>query len=144
LNRKHLAELDTPATKIFSTIQYLLDSRFANSITNAISNISAHYDLSNDMFASFLSRDMTYSCAIFDPPNSNPGISRASSLDSMATAVGPTSESQLFGKIYDDPLEAAQMRKLHRILELARIRPGDKVLEIGTGWGSLAIEAVRS
>lgn len=43
-----------------------MNSRFVNSISNSINNISAHYDISNDVFASFLSRDMTYSCAIFE------------------------------------------------------------------------------
>ena len=39
-----------------------------NSLTQARRNIVAHYDLSNDLFASFLSEDMTYSCAIFASP----------------------------------------------------------------------------
>jgi cyclopropane-fatty-acyl-phospholipid synthase len=44
---------------------YINALRFTNTIANARSNISAHYDISNDMFAAFLSEDMTYSCAIF-------------------------------------------------------------------------------
>lgn len=43
-----------------------MNSRFINSVSNTVNNISAHYDISNDMFASFLSKDMTYSCAIFE------------------------------------------------------------------------------
>jgi cyclopropane-fatty-acyl-phospholipid synthase len=39
-----------------------------NSLTQARRNIAAHYDLSNDLFAAFLSDDMTYSCAIFASP----------------------------------------------------------------------------
>ena len=42
-----------------------MNIRFANTISNAINNISAHYDISNEMFAAFLSDDMTYSCAVF-------------------------------------------------------------------------------
>lgn len=38
----------------------------------------------------------------------------------------------------DDTLEAAQARRLERILELMRMRPGAEVLEIGCGWGTLA------
>lgn len=34
-------------------------------MSNALLNISAHYDISNDMFAAFLSPDMTYSCPIW-------------------------------------------------------------------------------
>ena len=43
----------------------------------------------------------------------------------------------------DESLEKAQMRKLQRFIDGARIKPTDHVLEIGTGWGSFAIEAVR-
>lgn len=35
------------------------------------------------------------------------------------------------------------MTKLHRFIDGARIKSTDHVLEIGTGWGSFAIEAVR-
>jgi len=44
----------------------------------------------------------------------------------------------------DETLEAAQRRKMLRMIELADVRRGDHVLEIGCGWGSLAIEAARS
>ena len=45
-------------------------------------------------------------------------------------AVGPT----------PGDLEAAQHRKIHTILTKARLRPGDRLLEIGSGWGAMAIE----
>jgi cyclopropane-fatty-acyl-phospholipid synthase len=64
-NRANLDDATTWASSIFSGINFLMNSRFVNSVSNAINNISAHYDISNDMFASFLSKDMTYSCAIF-------------------------------------------------------------------------------
>lgn len=38
----------------------------ANSHEGSKKNIAAHYDLSNDMFEMFLSKDMTYSAGIFD------------------------------------------------------------------------------
>lgn len=50
LNRSNLTELDTSTSKLFSSLNYLLNSRFVNSLSNAISNISAHYDISNKMF----------------------------------------------------------------------------------------------
>jgi cyclopropane-fatty-acyl-phospholipid synthase len=40
-------------------------------------------------------------------------------------------------------LEQAQMRKLRRFITNAKIKQDDHVLEIGTGWGSFAILAVR-
>lgn len=38
-------------------------------------------------------------------------------------------------------LEAAQQRKIHHVLHAARVKPGDRILEFGSGWGGLAIEA---
>lgn len=85
-----------------------MNLRFANTISNAINNISAHYDISNEMFAAFLSSDMTYSSAVFENE--------------------------------EESLEEAQYRKLRMMIKKARITKDDHVLEIGTGWGSLAIE----
>ncbi|MGH3375873.1 MAG: class I SAM-dependent methyltransferase [Actinoallomurus sp.] len=40
-----------------------------------------------------------------------------------------------------DDLADAQRRKIDRLLDLAEVGPGSRVLEIGTGWGELAIRA---
>ena len=40
-----------------------------------------------------------------------------------------------------DTLEVASTRKLDRICEKLRLQPGDRVLEIGTGWGGFALHA---
>ncbi|MFJ8061420.1 class I SAM-dependent methyltransferase [Streptomyces sp. NPDC096142] len=40
-----------------------------------------------------------------------------------------------------DDLHAAQIRKIDRILDLAGVGPGTRMLEIGTGWGALAVRA---
>ena len=42
-----------------------------------------------------------------------------------------------------DDLEAAQRRKVSLLLDRLDLKPGDRLLEIGCGWGSLAIEAAR-
>lgn len=93
-------------------------ARANNALGNALLNISAHYDISNDMFAAFLSPDMTYSCAVWDR------LHDVSTTDSK------------------ESLESAQLRKLHRFVDGCKIKADDHVLEIGTGWGSFAIEAV--
>ena len=43
----------------------------------------------------------------------------------------------------DDSLEDAQIEKLDRICRKLRLGPGDRVLEIGTGWGGFAFHAAR-
>jgi cyclopropane-fatty-acyl-phospholipid synthase len=78
-------------------------------------NIAEHYDLSNELFGEFLDETMTYSCALFDQlPGRTPQWS---------------------------DLAVAQRRKIDRLLDVAGIRGGSRVLEIGTGWGELAIRA---
>ena len=78
-------------------------------------NIAEHYDLSNDLFAAFLDETMTYSCALF--------------TQLPARTPGP------------HDLAAAQRRKVDRLLDMAEVGRGSRVLEIGTGWGELCIRA---
>ena len=87
-----------------------------NTLDGSRSNIAAHYDLSNDLFAAFLDPTMTYSSAWFD--DSEP----------VETATR---------------LEEAQLRKIDGILDLAGVQAGTRLLEIGSGWGSLAIRAAQ-
>jgi cyclopropane-fatty-acyl-phospholipid synthase len=42
-----------------------------------------------------------------------------------------------------DDLHSAQLRKIDGILDLAGVRAGMHVLEIGTGWGALAVRAAE-
>jgi len=46
--------------------------------------------------------------------------------------------SALFAGNTAQPMAQAQSAKVQRALELAHVRPGDRVLEIGCGWGALA------
>jgi cyclopropane-fatty-acyl-phospholipid synthase len=75
-------------------------------------NIARHYDLSNDLFATFLDGSMTYSSALFAP-----GV--------------------------DETLAQAQARKIDRLLDATGVGRGTRLLEIGTGWGGLALRAAR-
>ncbi|MFJ6820922.1 class I SAM-dependent methyltransferase [Streptomyces niveus] len=75
-------------------------------------NISHHYDLSNELFALFLDETLSYSSALFR------GFPADASM-----------------------LPAAQHRKIDRLLDEALVGPGTRLLEIGTGWGELAIRA---
>ncbi|KAK1531591.1 cyclopropane-fatty-acyl-phospholipid synthase [Colletotrichum paranaense] len=118
VNREEMGNGTTWISSLSTTVSSL--ARTTNTLSNALLNISAHYDISNDMFAAFLSPDMTYSCPIWKPQSS---------------AEDPNEP--------EETLEQAQMTKLHRFIDGARIKPSDHVLEIGTGWGSFAIEAVK-
>lgn len=42
-----------------------------------------------------------------------------------------------------ESLEQAQFNKIDRMLDLAEAKPGDSILEIGTGWGALALRAAQ-
>ncbi|MDQ2737212.1 MAG: cyclopropane-fatty-acyl-phospholipid synthase family protein [Actinomycetota bacterium] len=83
-----------------------------NTLTGARENIHRHYDLSNDLFQQFLDKTMTYLSAWYE-----------------------------FGDHPAADLQKAQLRKIDGILDLARVRPGSRILEIGSGWGGLAIRA---
>ncbi len=43
----------------------------------------------------------------------------------------------------EDTLENASTRKLDRICRKLDLKPGDRVIEIGTGWGGFAVHAAR-
>lgn len=43
----------------------------------------------------------------------------------------------------DEPLDVAQRRKLELICRKLRLRPGERFLDVGCGWGSLVLHAAR-
>ena len=53
-----------------------------------------------------------------------------------------TYSSAYFGDYYET-LEMAQTAKIDRMLDLAGVQAGDHILEIGSGWGALAIRAAQ-
>lgn len=97
------------ALSIFNKFTHLLNM---NTKLGSGRNIEAHYDLSNELFATFLDQSMTYSCAKF------------------------TSDAQ--------SLEDAQKAKLDSICKKLKLLPTDTVLEIGSGWGALAIHIAQT
>jgi cyclopropane-fatty-acyl-phospholipid synthase len=75
--------------------------------------IAHHYDLSNDFYALVLDPRMAYSCAYW-------------------TSGDP-----------DYTLPDAQADKLDLVCRKLSLRPGQRLLDVGCGWGSLSIHAAR-
>jgi cyclopropane-fatty-acyl-phospholipid synthase len=86
----------------------LLDS---NTRAGSRRNIRRHYDLSNELFASFLDETLTYSSALFESPGQSLAGAQLAKVDGACRALG--------------------------------LRAGDELLEIGSGWGTLALHAAR-
>lgn len=89
----------------------------------SLKNIHAHYDISNDLFKSFLDKKtMMYSSAIFD---------------AIKAPKGQT------GLIFRGSLEQAQKRKLDTLLSRGQLKSTHTILDIGFGWGGLSIYAAK-
>jgi cyclopropane-fatty-acyl-phospholipid synthase len=78
--------------------------------------IQFHYDIGNEFYKLWLDRQMVYSCAYFEDWS-----------DESA-----------------DTLDAAQEAKLDLICRKLRLKPGEKLLDIGCGWGALVMHAVAN
>ena len=97
-------------------VRYLFHHRWRrNSIHGSRKNIRDHYDLGNDFYELFLDPTLNYSSGIFEPGR-------------LAAGVPERQE-----------MEAASIRKMDLVCRKLQLGPKDHVLEIGTGWGGLAI-----
>jgi cyclopropane-fatty-acyl-phospholipid synthase len=103
--------LEKSFSKVLSLPKWIYHKARKNTKEGSKKNILAHYDLGNDMYKTFLDKEMMYSSAIY--PNQ------------QAT------------------LDEAQLHKLDTICKRLDLKPGETLLEIGTGWGALAIYAVQ-
>jgi cyclopropane-fatty-acyl-phospholipid synthase len=70
-------------------------------------NVAHHYDLDGALYDLFLDKDWQYSCAYFEPGNTD--------------------------------LEEAQIAKKRHIAAKLALRPGQRVLDIGSGWGGMGL-----
>jgi cyclopropane-fatty-acyl-phospholipid synthase len=96
-----------------------------NTVEGAARNVHQHYDLPTRFFELFLDETMTYSSGIF-----------------LDDELSHSPDRDPCKCIYSDAsLSAAQRRKLDRLLNMTNVGAGTRLLELGTGWGSLAILA---
>ncbi|KAG4180333.1 hypothetical protein ERO13_A10G159666v2 [Gossypium hirsutum] len=96
-----------------------------NTVTQARRNISRHYDLGNELFTLYLGETMQYSSGVFK-------------------VRIPTSMNFFLEKCMNkEHLDVAQRRKISSLIEKTRIKKWHEVLDIGCGWGILAIEVVK-
>jgi cyclopropane-fatty-acyl-phospholipid synthase len=79
-----------------------------------------HYDVGNEFFSLFLDPSMTYSCAFFSRAPKRKGILAG---DEPAT------------------LEQAQEAKLELVCTKLGLQAGQRVLDVGCGWGSFVMHA---
>lgn len=100
-----LAKLGKPALRFWHRLQ-------KNSKAGSRRNISAHYDLGDDLFRVFLDSTMCYSSGIFE-----------------------SDETTLY---------EASVEKMDRLCRKLALTPADHLLEIGTGWGGLAVHAAST
>jgi cyclopropane-fatty-acyl-phospholipid synthase len=117
--------LDSTLSRLSALVSGLYNAFLGQSLSQARLNVMDAYDQSNDLFKGFLSKEMMYSCALWSEEE---GGFRGDLL--------PTAQPS--------DLEMAQLRKIHHVLTMARVKPGMKVLEFGTGWGGMAIEVSTS
>ncbi|MFC9831719.1 class I SAM-dependent methyltransferase [Streptomyces albogriseolus] len=75
--------------------------------------ISHHYDVGNEFYEIVLGPSMVYSCAYWPAPPP------------------------------EGTLEQAQHDKLELVARKLALRPGQRLLDVGCGWGSMAIHAAR-
>lgn len=85
--------------------------------------VQHHYDVGVDFYRLFLDERLVYSCAYF--------------LDGDEDTSRPPDPS-------GDALDRAQRRKLDVICRKLRLAPGRTLLDIGCGWGALAVHAAEA
>ena len=111
-NRDVLTAIDSGGARLTGQLMKIWHSFNRNSLEGSRKNISAHYDLGNEFFATWLDERMMYSSALYQ------------------------NEA--------DTLEQAQLAKLDRICDRLALTEDHHLLEIGTGWGGLAIHAAKT
>ncbi|KAG8218257.1 Mycolic acid cyclopropane synthetase-domain-containing protein [Butyriboletus roseoflavus] len=124
-NESGMDGLSSAISRVTSAISGVSNAFLGQTRSRARLNAIASYDQSNELFKAFLSKEMMYSCGLW------------------SDAEGGVRGDLINGPFPGD-LESAQLRKIRYVLTAAKVRPGDRILEFGSGWGGMAIEAART
>jgi cyclopropane-fatty-acyl-phospholipid synthase len=106
-----------------------------NSLETSRRNIFEHYDLGNDFYKLFLDPTMTYSSALFD---------ECSGVSAERRQLKTENSAALCRDAATETLEEAQTAKYDRLCRQLKLKPGEHVLEIGSGWGGFSKHAVKN
>ncbi|KAJ7118155.1 S-adenosyl-L-methionine-dependent methyltransferase [Mycena epipterygia] len=124
-NRTGLGSMSSTFNSFFQWASSVINNTiFIQNLEIAKRSAEISYDVSNIFMQCFLSKEMMYSAALWSDAEHGP-------------------RGDLTHAPTEGDLENAQQRKIRHLLSKARLRPGDRLLEIGSGWGALAIEAGR-
>lgn len=98
--------------------------------------VSHHYDVGNDFYEMVLGPSMVYSCAVW--PDLTDDL-----LDGSGTEAAPATGSD--GRLDAVPasLDDAQRAKLDLVCRKLQLRPGQRLLDVGCGWGSMVLHAAE-
>lgn len=78
------SKVKSMALNLFKWVNKIYHVRRANTLTGSQKNISEHYDLNNDFFATFLDKSMTYSSGYFSPEHLSLEESQYAKYDRLA------------------------------------------------------------
>ena len=127
------------AKGIWRQVNRLAHAVRRNSPGRARRNIAFHYDLGNDFYRSWLDPGMTYASAMFSPlPLAGGEEPHSGKGEGVFDKPSPNPSREREGS-----LERAQERKIRALLDRLQLEAGQRLLEIGCGWGSLAEIAAR-
>ncbi|MGD2053628.1 MAG: cyclopropane-fatty-acyl-phospholipid synthase family protein [Gammaproteobacteria bacterium] len=111
-NREVMDTMDYGITRLKGPVHKIMHLFNRNTRSGSRKNISAHYDIGNELFKLFLDDTMMYSSAYYEKA--------------------------------DMSLDEAAVAKLDLVCRKLELDSTDHLLEIGTGWGGLAIHAARN
>jgi cyclopropane-fatty-acyl-phospholipid synthase len=114
-----------------------------NSLETSRRNISEHYDLGNDFYKLFLDPTMTYSSALFE---TEPQSRSKPTIVGQASSLSSSNQHDRLEACPTPPqtLEEAQIAKYDRLCRQLKLKPGEHVLEIGSGWGGFSKHAAKN